>query len=106
MLNLLCKVGWHQGAWLYDFEFVRAWPERAESEIMRTHFSSKGIFQQCNQTRICRRCGEKSSRFQHYVQHWESDVGFFKSTESGPCTRCKQRVTREEPDTGSGGPKI
>ena len=104
MLKLLCKVGCHQGAWLYDFEFVRAWPERAESEIMRTH-SSTGISQQCNHTRICRRCGEESFRASHDVQHWESD-GFFKTTESGPCTRCKQRVTREQPDTGSSGPKI
>ena len=62
--NLACKVGLHDGDWVYK---------------------------NCVQTRICRRCGEKTSIDVHNVEHWES-VG--SNTESGGCERCGQIVTR------------
>ncbi len=69
MLNLRCKVAWHQGTWVYDFETA------------------------CAQTRICRRCDSQGHRVRHEVYHWESDR-FFKSTESGYCQRCRRLQTR------------
>ena len=77
MRDLLCGLGWgHIGTWAYD----------------------KGPHE-CNQTRICLRCGEKSSRFEHAVEPWLSN-GFFCSTESGVCIRCERRQTRRRDGLG------
>ena len=48
--RLLCKVGWHQGTWVYDSGPV-----------------------ECAQTSICQRCDHQGYRIRHDVQHWESD---------------------------------
>jgi len=79
MLNLLCKVGFHYGTWVYD--------------------SDAGQSAKCDQTRICR-CGVQNFRVEHTVSHWESD-GFFSDTKSGVCIRCKQLQNREREPTFS-----
>ena len=72
MRDLLCGLDWgHTGTWAYD----------------------KGPYE-CNQTRICLRCGEKSSRIQHAVEHWTPNGGWFFLRESGVCIRCKRWQTQ------------
>jgi len=79
MRDLLCGLGWgHTGTWAYD----------------------KGPHE-CSQTRICLRCGEKSSRFEHKVEHWTNNrfLGFWVlEKQSGICIRCKGSQTRHDPD--------
>lgn len=69
ILNLGCKIGWHHGDWVY---------------------LDAG---ECNQTRICRDCGEEDSRVEHDVEKWDSD-GFLSQGQSGVCSRCEQQLTR------------
>jgi len=61
MLDLLCEVGLHRGAWVYDSD-------------------STGNTQ-CDQTRVCRRCFTHSFRIRHKVPYWKSD-GFLSCTET------------------------
>ena len=73
MLNLPCKVRWHRGPWVYD--------------------SGVG---QCTRTRICRRCGGKSSRVRHDVRQWQFDESFSRM-EIGICIYCERPQHRLKP---------
>ena len=70
LMNLLCKVGFHRGSWVYD--------------------SGTG---QCAQTRICPQCDERSYRVRHDVLYWQSG-GSFSRMESGVCINCQGSQTR------------
>ena len=78
ILGLSCKIGWHEGKWVYSE------PEASEN---------------CTQTKFCWRCGVHMTRVWHDME-WKSD-GFFSSAESGVCVRCERRETRDKPK-GSG----
>ena len=77
MSNLLCEVGWHHGAWVYDSEPAK-----------------------CAQARTCLRCSDQGYRVRHDVKHWESD-GWTSRTESGVCIRCEHSQTRLDPRLGT-----
>ena len=114
MLNLLCKVGEHHGAWFYDSDGkevttsdeagwpspmpnswsdpnVRDDPSRAPGDASRSVT--------CAQTRICRRCGVQSRRVEHDVLDWEGpshkwSILWWGSVESGMCIRCQHMQYR------------
>ena len=53
-MNLLCKVGWHHGTWVYDSGPVE-------------FFAREDVG--CAQTRICRRCGLTGVNGQNRLIH-------------------------------------
>ena len=73
MRDFLCGLGWHTGT--FDWE------------------RGSGTWE-CSQTRICLRCGKKSSRIQHVVEHWTPIGGWFFPKESGVCKLCKRWQTQ------------
>lgn len=100
MRDFLCGLGLgHTGTWAYD----RGPQQLGPSDLAGIKFDwerGSGTWawgtqrSLCSQTRICLRCGEKSSRIEHAVEHWTPN-GWFSSTESGVCIRCKRRQTRD-----------
>ena len=84
--GLRCKVGWHHGNWVYV------------SGDQGVGFDPSGEI--CAQVYTCPQCGKQRSRIWHDVQGWTSD-GFFKSTESGGCVRCKKQQKLRKPQVKS-----
>jgi len=89
-MNVLCKVGWHRGTWVYDADRRQFDPRYNEFRMMVI----------CSQTRTCERCDAESFRVRHDVRDWES---VSSDTESGRCARCQQRVPRQRASGGKGG---
>ena len=118
MRDFLCGLDWHTGTWAYDKGPLECSQQLSPSELRDelaqeaaeavwerrsgTWAYDKGLTRrrgnpprslECSQTRICLRCGEKSSRIEHAVVHWTSN-GWSSFTESGFCIRCKRRQTQ------------
>ena len=90
--KLRCKLGWHYGDWVFK-------PDRLEKLPGITRVRTVGS---CVLVRNCVLCGTKSSKFQHDVEHWESN-GLFSIKESGRCARRTQIITKNNFDQLSSG---
>ena len=91
MLNLLCKVGFHDEEWVYDVQFCGQCGEKRSRAGSCEHCGHEEPLN-CVQTSTCGRCGENSSAVWHSVKHWTSN-GVLSRTMSAVCERCGQIIT-------------
>ena len=103
MLNLPCKVGWHDCTWVYDSGTVkcaqimicRRCNEQFGSSVVR-HDHRTWVYDapaQCTQTSICLICGEKGSKVRHDYRTWEYK-GPMNCTQTRTCQRCAEQRSR------------